>query len=99
MKSGASFEWDSNKDAINVQQHGIAFELAQRAFLDPKRIILQDLDHSDTEDRFFCIGLVDDGIMTVRFTLRNRSKTIRIIGAGYWRKGKKIYEKENNLHG
>jgi hypothetical protein len=31
--------------------------------------------------------------MTVRFTY-GKSK-IRIIGAGYWRKGKKIYEKEN----
>ena len=38
--------------------------------------------------------LVDEGIVTVRFTVRNNK--IRIIGAGYWRKGKKIYEKENN---
>jgi uncharacterized DUF497 family protein len=26
-------------------------------------------------------------------------KVIRIIGAGYWRKGKAIYEKEDRLHG
>ncbi len=25
--------------------------------------------------------------------------TIRIIGAGYWRKGKTAYEKENKMHG
>jgi hypothetical protein len=24
---------------------------------------------------------------------------LRIIGAGYWRKGKKIYERENKIHG
>jgi hypothetical protein len=24
---------------------------------------------------------------------------IRIFGAGYWRKGKRIYEQENHLHG
>jgi hypothetical protein len=29
--------------------------------------------------------------MTARFTLRK----IRIFGAGYWRKGKAIYEKAN----
>jgi hypothetical protein len=31
--------------------------------------------------------------MTVRFTYR--AGVIRIFGAGYWRKGKKIYEREN----
>jgi hypothetical protein len=40
--------------------------------------------------------LVAEGILTVRFTWRNQ--TIRIFGAGYWRKGKKLYEKENKLH-
>ena len=29
----------------------------------------------------------------VRFTYRG--ETIRIIGAGYWRKGRRLYEKEN----
>ena len=40
-----------------------------------------------------CIGKVAGGILTVRFTHRKRK--IRIIGAGNWRKGKKIYEEEN----
>jgi hypothetical protein len=34
--------------------------------------------------------------VTVRFTLREG--VIRIYGAGYWRKGKKIYEEANQLH-
>jgi hypothetical protein len=34
--------------------------------------------------------------MTVRFTYR--SEVIRIFGAGYWRKGKQIYEHENQIH-
>ncbi|MBA3035077.1 MAG: hypothetical protein FP814_01140 [Desulfobacterium sp.] len=45
------------------------------------------LEHSDEEKRFYCLGRVSDGIMTVRFTYRKNK--IRIIGAGYWRKGKK----------
>jgi uncharacterized DUF497 family protein len=56
-----------------------------------------DLGHSEAEDRFYCFGRVDGGVLTVRITYR--SKVIRIIGAGYWRKGKAIYEKENHLHG
>jgi hypothetical protein len=35
--------------------------------------------------------------MTVRFTYKKR--IIRIIGAGYWRKGKKIYDSQNKIHG
>ncbi len=71
--------------------------MAQRAFLDQHRIILEDLGHSRTEKRYYCLGKVDAGILTVRFTYRKHK--IRIIGAGYWRKGKKIYEKENQIHG
>jgi hypothetical protein len=33
--------------------------------------------------------------LTVRFTYR--SGVIRIIGAGYWRKGKKIYEAHSKI--
>jgi uncharacterized DUF497 family protein len=70
--------------------------VAQYAFADPARVIAQDLTHSEDEDRFFCFGCVGRGILTVRFTYR--SGAIRIFGAGYWRKGKRIYEQENNIH-
>ncbi len=69
------------------------FSLAQYAFLDPKRIIVEDIGHSNEENRFYCIGRVDEGIMTVRFTYRGN--IIRIFGAGYWRKGRKIYEDQD----
>jgi len=97
MKKRSDFEWDSPKDLLNQDKHGVSFALAQLAFLDPLRIILEDLEHSDSEKRYYCLGRVAGGIMTVRFTYR--SNRIRIIGAGYWRKGKKIYERENKLHG
>jgi uncharacterized DUF497 family protein len=73
----------------------VPFELAQYAFADPHRIIAVDTKHSDAEKRYYCFGLVEKSVMTVRFTYRN--KIIRIIGAGYWRKGKEIYEKENSI--
>jgi uncharacterized DUF497 family protein len=97
MRKRSDFEWDSNKDKQNQEKHGVSFALAQLAFLDYNRIILEDLEHSQEEKRFYCLGIVTDGIMTVRFTYR-RNK-IRIFGAGYWRKGKKIYERENQIHG
>jgi hypothetical protein len=87
------FEWDDNKNRINMETHGISFYDAQFAFADPKRLILEDVEHSDDEKRYFCIGFVQGGVATVRFTIRGDS--IRIFGAGYWRKGKKLYEKSN----
>ena len=90
---GAHFEWDDRKDAGNQAKHGVAFALAQRAFIDPDRGIAEDLEHSGTEMRWFCFGRVGSGIMTVRFTYR--VGRIRIIGAGYWRKGRQIYERAN----
>jgi uncharacterized DUF497 family protein len=91
-----SFEWDERKDAENQEKHGIPFALAQYAFADPHRVIAEDTTHSAKERRYFCFGRVGDGILTVRFTYR--SGVMRIIGAGYWRKGKAIYEWENQIH-
>ena len=90
-----TFDWDANKDSQNRSRNGVAFADAQEAFLDPRRIIAEDVTHSVTEKRYFCFGEVGGGILTVRFTYR--SNAIRIFGAGYWRKGKRIYEYENQL--
>lgn len=91
----ARFEWDDAKDRLNQKKHGVSFALAQLAFLDPKRVIVEDMKHSSDEDRYYCIGRVGDGIVTARFTYRNN--VIRLFGAGYWRKGKQIYETENQV--
>ena len=92
----ARFEWDPKKDGENQSKHGVSFTEAQLAFVDPLRVIAEDLSHGSPEKRHYCFGLVGEGIMTVRFTYRE--STIRIIGAGYWRRGKRIYERENKIH-
>ncbi|HWL31741.1 MAG TPA: BrnT family toxin [Xanthobacteraceae bacterium] len=92
-KGEPTFVWDPVKDRINRSKHGVSFAQAQDAFFDPRRVIAEDLDHSDSERRYFCFGMVDGGVMTVRFTYRD--SRIRIFGAGYWRKGRKIYEQQD----
>ena len=92
----ARFEWGENKDTENQEKHGMTFFLAQYAFADPRRVIAEDFAHSEVEKRHFCFGEVEGGILTVRFTYRGG--VIRIFGAGYWRKGKAIYERENQIH-
>ena len=91
------FDWDENKDTDNQEKHGVTFFQAQHAFADPHRVIAEDPAHSEDEERYFCFGEVEGGILTVRFTYRDG--VIRIFGAGYWRKGKAIYERENKIHG
>ncbi len=91
-----NFEWDLEKDKLNQKKHKVSFVLAQHAFLDRNRVIARDLKHDETEKRYFCFGQIEGEILTVCFTFRNNS--IRIISAGYWRKGKAAYEKENKIH-
>ena len=92
----AGFDWDSAKNRANRLKHGVDFETAQMAFLDRHRVIAEDAGHSSAEQRYFCFGFVAAGVLTVRFTYR--AGVIRIFGAGYWRRGKQIYDRENQIH-
>jgi len=87
------FEWDANKEKANIAKHGVDFSQASKAFDDPARVIAVDTRHSAGELRLFCYGKVNEVVLTVRFTARRG--VARIIGAGNWRKGRKIYEQEN----
>jgi len=88
------FEWNAGRDEINQRKHGVGFLEALKAFSDPLAIYAVDEAHSATEPRWFCVGRASRGVVTVRFT--RRGGAIRIIGAGYWRKGRKLYEDEKD---
>ena len=92
----AHFEWDPVNDIENQRKHRVSFAEAQYAFADSSRVIAEDLDHSVREKRYYCFGRLDRGVLTVRFTYRDG--IVRIFGAGFWRKGKTIYERENKIH-
>jgi hypothetical protein len=87
------FEWDPEKNEANIETHGVSFEKATRAWLDPRRFVVRDKKHSSKEDRFFLFGRVEGEVLTVRFT--RRGARVRIIGAGYWREGRYRYAQKN----
>ena len=89
----SQFIWDYEKEQINITKYGIDFIYACKVFKDPQRLVVLDEKHSVEENRYFCIGKVKDSVMTVRFTIKGNQ--IRIIGAGFWRLGKKIYEEKS----
>lgn len=72
------FEWDETKNTSNKKKHdGISFEFAVRVFLDNKRLEKYDSDHSETEDRWNVIGLVED-VLFVVYTDINEEKRLII---------------------
>lgn len=87
-----SFEWDKEKDALNQIAHGMSFIQAVQVFDDPFRKISFDEAHSQSEQRWYCVGRIGEKIVTVRFVYRE--SRIRIFGAGAWRSGRKLYEKK-----
>jgi uncharacterized protein len=73
------FEWDDAKAAQNFADHGVSFEAAKEVFKDPFAIERLDCREDYGEDRYVVIGMVDDRVLCVIYTLRN--ETIRIISA------------------
>jgi uncharacterized DUF497 family protein len=87
------FEWDEDKNSMNIKKHGISFEEAIAVFLDPLVIEHFDHEHSDEyEQRWRAYGYVHK-LLALTFTERNG--ITRIISA---RKAT-AQEEEELLHG
>lgn len=50
------FEWDEVKAASNFAKHGVSFDEAASALLDPVALTVFDTTHSGAEDRWLTIG-------------------------------------------
>lgn len=59
------FDWDPNKERINIQKHGGSFRQAATVFKDPNQFALFDEKHSDTEERWITIGIDNTGVLRV----------------------------------
>lgn len=75
------FEWDDDKDRRNQERHGLSF-LEDSALFSSAVGDLEifDDDHSEDEDRFIAIGLIDRGVIVVVYTEPAEDVT-RIISA------------------
>jgi len=89
------FEWDEEKNKLNKKIHGIKFEDAKFVFNDPNKIILPDLYHSEEEERWLAIGMVNR-VLFVVFTERD-DNVIRLISARVGTKEEeKLYNEQNS---
>jgi uncharacterized protein len=82
-------EWDDAKAAGNLRKHGVSFEQATYAFVDPFAIEWLDERVAYGEKRFILLGMAGGRILSVVYTERNGR--IRIISA----RGAMKYEQDN----
>lgn len=76
------FEWDENKNKINILKHKISFEEAKTVFYDESARIISDPDHSEEEDRFIILGFSSSlRLLVVCHCYKEPTETIRIISA------------------
>jgi hypothetical protein len=79
-------EWDPEKADSNLEKHGVSFEEAVTALLDPLARAMEDTRSQD-EARWFLIGMsIQVRLIVVVYTLRHDdldddSDTIRLISA------------------
>ena len=79
MKRPCDFEWDEHKAAVNLAGLHIAFDVAAAVFSDPSFRIIDTTREADREERGKAIGMIDERLFAVVFTMRG--EVIRIISA------------------
>jgi uncharacterized DUF497 family protein len=65
------FQWDEQKERLNIKKHGIHFDTAAHIFLDRLRIERPDI-YSESEERWQTIGFFEDVLLW--FTLSGETK-------------------------
>ena len=74
----ASFAWDEEKERINFIKHGIHFKTAARVFLDPNKLIRENIEHPE-ELRYDILGKVGK-VLFVVCAFREQN-SVRLISA------------------
>ena len=76
-----AFEWDENKEKINISKHGLDFSTAALVFRDQNRLEWFDELHSDYEDRYITIGEINGIAVVLMVVYTERGDAIRLISA------------------
>ena len=74
------FEWDEDKNDVNIAKHGIDFRDAIRVFDDERCLTREDRRNDYGESRVQLLGAVQSHLLFVVYTERH-GDTIRIISA------------------
>ena len=91
------FEWDTDKEKINIKKHGVSFEQASYVFADRFALSKFDDEHSSNEERWIILGKsIHETLLLVVHTFRDVDglEFVRVISARKaTKKEKQAYEK------
>ncbi|OGI94651.1 hypothetical protein A3A03_01270 [Candidatus Nomurabacteria bacterium RIFCSPLOWO2_01_FULL_40_18] len=95
LQEVSGFEWDAGNREKNLVKHNVTNEECEESFFDQKKIIMKDVPHSESEERYTLIGQTKQKrLLHIVFTVRNNR--VRIISArNLNKKHYRLYEKEN----
>ena len=90
------FEWNPEKDAENLDKHGVSFGEAMTVFGDPLEVTIRDPYHSEGESRFVSMGLSTEGrILVVSYTEREGHRTRILYARAATPRERRQYESED----
>jgi uncharacterized DUF497 family protein len=90
-----NFEWDDEKAAQNLADHGVSFEAARLAFSDAFAAVREDRRQNYGEDRFILLGMVQGRLLAVSYAMRD--ERVRIISARFAEsRERRRYHEENS---
>jgi hypothetical protein len=76
------FQWDQNKNLVNIKKHKVSFEEAKTVFFDENARLIPDPEHSMDGERFIILGISDKlKLLIVVHTYTGNDEVIRIISA------------------
>lgn len=77
---GAEFDWDGGNAEKNWLRHRVSQAECEQIFFNQPLVVAEDVQHSDSEDRFFALGQSDAGrALFVAYALRGEK--VRVISA------------------
>ena len=93
-KQVTGFDWDAGNERKSLEKHDVNQVEAEQVFFNEPLLLLEDVKHSQNEDRYHALGKTDRyRLLHITFTLRSAGSLICVISArDMHRKEKVIYE-------
>src|SRR5580704_3539953 len=80
LKRITGFDWDDGNSRKSADKHGVGQAEAEQVFLNTPLLLLHDLGHSASEQRYHAYGKTHAGrLLQIAFTLRQEATLVRII--------------------
>jgi uncharacterized DUF497 family protein len=74
------FEWDEDKDRLNIKKRRVSFHEILEIFDDPAFLEGYDSEHSNEEERYYGIGCLSNIVYIIVFYTERKTRK-RIISA------------------